>query len=44
MWWNGVSHCEYNGKSMVETEITALSEFLNGGKAVVEQMLASRNK
>ena len=36
---NGVSHCEYHGKSM-EAE-TAISEFSNGGKAIVEQILAS---
>ena len=40
MWWNGASHCEYDEKSM-ETEITTLSEFPNGGKAIVEQILAS---
>ena len=42
--WNRASHCEYDGKSM-ETE-TTWSEFHNGGKAIVEQILASeeRNK
>ena len=41
----GASRCGFDGKSM-ETETTALSEFLNGGKAIVEQILASeeRNK
>ena len=29
MWWNGVSHCEFHGKSM-ETETTTWSEFPNG--------------
>ena len=33
-------HCEYDGKSM-ETETTTWSEFPNGGKAIVEQILAS---
>ena len=40
MWWNGASHCEFDGKSM-ETETTILSEFPDGGKAIVEQILAS---
>ena len=34
------SHCEYDGKSM-ETETTTWSEFPNGRKAIVEQILAS---
>ena len=34
------SRCEFDGKSM-ETETTILSEFLNGGKVIVEQILAS---
>ena len=36
----GISCCEYDGKSM-ETVTTKCSEFPNGGKAVVEQILAS---
>ena len=40
MLWNGTSRCELVGKS-VETETTTLSEFPNGGKAIVEQILAS---
>ena len=45
MQWNGASCCELVGKSM-ETETTTWSEFPNGGKAIVEQILASeeRNK
>ena len=45
MEWNGASHSEYDGKSM-ETETTKWSEFPNGGKAIVEQILVSeeRNK
>ena len=45
MRWNGASRCEFDGKSM-ETETTTWSEFPNGGKAIVEQILASeeRNK
>ena len=39
MQWNGASCCELVGKSM-ETE-TTWSEFPNGGKAIVEQILAS---
>ena len=31
-------HCEYDGKSM-ETETTTWSEFPNGGKAIVEEIL-----
>ena len=34
------SHCEYDGKSM-ETETITWSEFPSGGKAIVEQILAS---
>ena len=41
--WNGASPCEYDGKSM-ETETTTWSEFTNGGKAIVEQILASENR
>ena len=36
----GASHCEFDGKS-IETETTTWSEFPNGGKAIVEQILAS---
>ena len=45
MQWNGASCCEFDGKS-VETETTTWWEFPNGGKAIVEQILASeeRNK
>ena len=45
MQWNGASCCELVGKSM-ETETTTWSEFPYGGKAIVEQILASeeRNK
>ena len=38
MWRNGASHCEYDGKSM-QTEKTTSSEFLNEGKAILEQIL-----
>ena len=40
MQWNWTSHCEFDGKSM-ETETTTWSEFPNGGKAIVEQILTS---
>ena len=40
MQWNGASHCKLVGKSM-ETEMTTWSEFANGGKAIVDQTLAS---
>ena len=40
MQWNGASHCQYDRKS-IETETTTWSEFPNGGKAIVEQILAS---
>ena len=45
MRWNGASHCELVGKSM-ESETTTWTEFPNGGKSIVEQILASeeRNK
>ena len=45
MQWNRASRCELVGKLM-ETETTAWSKFPNGGKAIVEQILASevRNK
>ena len=41
MQWNRASHCEYDGKSM-ETETTSWSELPNGGKAISEQILASK--
>ena len=40
MQWIGTSCCKFDGKSM-ETETKIWSEFLNGGKAIVEQILAS---
>ena len=40
MQWNGASHCGYDGKLM-ETETTIWLELSNGGKAIVEQILAS---
>ena len=42
---NGASRCEFDGNS-VHTETTTRQEFPNGGKAIVEQILASdeRNK
>ena len=45
MQWNWASCFEFIGKSM-ETETTTWSEFTNGGKAIVEQILATeeRNK
>ena len=45
MQWNGASRCELVAKSM-ETDTATWSEFHNGGKAIVEQMLVSeeRNK
>ena len=45
MQWNMASYCEFDGKSM-ETETITWSEFPSGGKAIVEQILASeeRNK
>ena len=45
MQWKGTSHFESDGKSM-DTETTTWSEFLNEGKAIKEQILASeeRNK
>ena len=39
MWWNKAFRGEFDGKS-IETE-TTWSEFPNGGKAIVEQILAS---
>ena len=43
MRWNGASRCEFNGKS-IETETTTWSEFPNGGKAILEQILVSEEK
>ena len=43
MRWNRASHCEYDGKSM-EIETTTWSEFSNGGKAIVEQILVSEER
>ena len=43
MQWNGASCCELVGKS-IETETTTWSEFPNGGKAIVEQILASEER
>ena len=43
MWRNGASHCEYDGESM-ETATTTWSEFLNGGKAIVEQILVTEER
>ena len=39
---NGPSHCEFDGKAM-ETE-TTWSEIPNGGKAIVEQIIASEER
>ena len=41
MRWNGAPHCELDGNSM-ETETTTWTEFPNRGKAIAEQMLASK--
>ena len=45
MWWNRASRFEFDGKLM-EMETTTWSEFPNGGKAIVYQILVSevRNK
>ena len=43
MRWNMEPHREFDGVSM-ETETTIWSDFPNGGKAVVEQILASEEK
>ena len=43
MRWNGLSCCEYDRKSM-ETETTTWSQFPNGGKTIVEQILASEER
>ena len=40
MRWNGTSRGEFDG-NLMETETTTWSEFPNGGKAIVEQILAS---
>ena len=40
MWWNRASPFEFDGKSM-ETETPTWSEFPNGGKTTVEQILGS---
>ena len=40
MWWNMASHFEFDW-TLMETETTTWSEFLHGGKATVEQILAS---
>ena len=43
MQWNRTSCYEFDRKSM-ETEMTKWSEFLNGGKTIVEQILTSKEK
>ena len=43
MRWNGASFCELVEKSM-ETETTTWSEFPNGGKTIVEQILVSEER
>ena len=40
MLWNWASRCEFDGKS-IETETTTWSDFYNGEKAIVEQILTS---
>ena len=40
MWINGASHSEFDGSSL-ETKTTTWSEFPNGGKDSVEEILAS---
>ena len=40
MWWNGTFCSEFCGKPM-ETETATWSEFVNGGKGIVKQILAS---
>ena len=42
MQWNEASCCEYDGKSM-ETETMTWSKFHNGGKAIVDKILASED-
>ena len=39
MWWNIAFHSEFHEKPM-QTETTTRSEFQNGVKAVVKQILA----
>ena len=43
MQWNEASRYELDGKSM-KTETTTWSEFSNGRKAIVEEILASEEK
>ena len=43
MGWNRACCCKFDGKPM-ETETTTWSEFYNGGKAIIEQILASEEK
>ena len=43
MQWNMVSCCEFDAKSK-ETDTTTWSEFPNGGKAIVEQILVSEER
>ena len=43
MQWNRASRFEFDEKSM-ETETTTWSNFPNGGKAIVEQLLASEDR
>ena len=43
MQWNGASQWEFDGKSM-ETETKTWSEFPNGGKAILELILASEER
>ena len=42
-WWNGASHCEFDGKS-IETETTTWSEFPKRRKANIEQMLMTEER
>ena len=42
MEWCRLSRCEYDGKS-IQTETTTWSEFPNGGKTIVEQILVSED-
>ena len=43
MWWNGASRCEFDGK-YVETATVTWPEIPNGGKAIVEQIIASKKR
>ena len=43
MQWNGASCCEFDFQSM-ESETTTWSEFRNGRKAIVEQIIASKER